>query len=140
VVYGRIADFVVGLALVKLHCHWRGNWSGLIQSEHRQNRGNVAVLMHVDRLMLSIVFNVHATIDDDTSEIMHPDPLLHLILDLPNQVLVSNGKEIINVQNDCSNDYAVILLVIEHTQSLVNVLCHELNRQHEVFQSAVPTM
>jgi hypothetical protein len=34
----------------------------------------------------------------------------------------------------------VILLVIEHTQSLVNVLCHELNRQHEVLQSAVPTM
>jgi hypothetical protein len=41
--------------------------------------------------------------------IMHPDPLLHLILDLPNQRLLSNGKEIMDVRNDCGDDCAVIL-------------------------------
>jgi len=118
-VYGRIAGFVVGLPLVKLHRHWRGNWSGLVQSELRQDRPNVAVLMDVDHVMLLIAFDVHAEIEGDTREIMHSEPRLHLVLDLPNQALVSNDEEIIDVQNHCGNDYALILIK-EHEQSSVN--------------------
>ena len=70
--------------------------------------------------MLLIAFDVHAEIEGDTLEIMHPEPLLHLILDLPNLALVSNDKEIIDVQNDCGDDYAVILLVMEHEQSSID--------------------
>ena len=117
-VYGRIAGFFVGLPLVKLHRHWRGNWSGPVHSELRQDRPNVAVLMDVDRVMLPIAFDVHAEIEGDTPEIMHPEPLLHLVLDLPNQALIRNDKEIIDVQNDRGNDY-VLILIIEHEQSSV---------------------
>jgi len=119
-VYGRINDFFVGLPLVKLHLHWRGNWSGLIHSELRQDRLNVAVLMDVNRVMLPIAFDDHAKIDGVTPGIMHPEPLLHLVLDLPNKALVSNDKEIIDVQNDCGNDYSVTLLVMEHEQSSID--------------------
>jgi hypothetical protein len=68
--------------------------------------------MDVDRLMLPTVFDVHADIAGDTPDIIHPKPLLHLILDQANQALVSNDKEIINVQNGYSDKYAVILLVM----------------------------
>ena len=74
--------------------------------------------MDVDRVMLPIAFDVHAEIEGDTPEIMHPESLLHLILDLPNQALVSNDKEIIDVQNDCGND--VLFLIMEHEQSSVD--------------------
>jgi len=80
--------------------------------------------MDVDPVMLPIAFDVHAKIEGDTPEIMHPEPLLHLVLDQPNQALVSNDKEIIDVQNDCGNDYSVILLVMEHEQSSVDTWCH----------------
>jgi len=104
-----MAGFFVGLPLVKLHCHRRGNWPGLVHSELRQDRPNVAVLMDVDCVMLPIAFDVHAEIEGDTPEIMHPEPPLHLALDLPNQALVSNDEEIIDIQNDCGNDYVVII-------------------------------
>jgi len=120
-VYGRITGFFVGLPLVKLHRHWRGSWSGLIHSELRQDRPNIAVLMDLDLVMLPIALDVHAEIEGDTPEIMHPEPLLHPILDLPNQALVSNDKEMIDVKNDCGDDYAVILLVMEHEQSSVDM-------------------
>jgi hypothetical protein len=57
--------------------------------------------------------------EGDTPDIMHPEPLLHLILDLPNQTLVSNDKEIIDVQNDSSNDY-VLIHIMKHEQSSVD--------------------
>jgi len=119
-VYGQIAGSFVGLPLVKLHNHWRGNWPALVHSELRQNRPNVAVLMDVERVNLPIAFDVHAEIEGDTPEIMDPEPLLHLVLDLPNQALVSNDKEIIDVQNNCGDDYAVILLVMELEHSSVD--------------------
>ena len=121
VVYGLIAGFFVGLPLVKLHCHWRGNWSGLIHSELFQDCPNVAVLMDVDRVMLPIAFDVHAEIEEDTSKIMHLEPLLYLVLNLPNQAHVSNDEEIIDLQNDYGDDYAVILLVMEDKQSSINM-------------------
>jgi len=65
--------------------------------------------MDVDRVLLLIAFDVHAEMEGDTPEIMHPEPLLHLILDLPNQTLVSNDEEIIDVQSDGGDDYALIL-------------------------------
>jgi hypothetical protein len=95
-VYGRITRFFVGLSLVKLLRHWRGNWSGLVHSKFRQDGPNVAVLMDVDRVKLPIAFNVDAETEGDTPEIVHPEPLLHLIIDLPNQVLVRNDKEIVS--------------------------------------------
>ena len=139
-VYGRIGCFFVGRPLVKLHCHWRGNWHGLVHSELGQYRPNVAVLMDVDRAMLPIAFDVHAEKEGDTPNIMHPEPLLHLILDLPNQDLVSNDKEIIDVQNDCGYDCAVILCVMEHEQSSFDAWCHKLNRDHAVLNSAIPNV
>jgi len=113
-VYGQITGFFVGLPLVKLHYHWRGNRPGLGHSELLQGRQNIAVLMDVDRVILPILFNDRAEIEWDTPEIMHPEPLLYLILDLPNQVLIINDKEIIDVQNDSSDYHAVILPVMEH--------------------------
>jgi hypothetical protein len=119
-VYGRIAGFGIALPLVKLHCNVCGNWSALVHSEPRKDRLNVAVLMDVDHVMLPIAFHDHPEIEADTPEIMHPENLLHPILDLPNQALVWNDMEIIEVQNDCGDDYAVILLVMEHEQFLVD--------------------
>jgi hypothetical protein len=104
---------------VNVHCHGRGNWSGLVYSELRQDRQDIALLMDVDCVMLASVLDVHAEIERNTPEIMHPERLLHLILDLPNQALVTNDKEIIDVQNECGDDYALILLVMEHEQSSV---------------------
>jgi len=138
-VYGRIAGFFVGVPLVKLHCHRRGNWPGLVHSELRQDRPNVGVLMDVDRVMLPIAFDVHAEIAGDTPGIMYPEPLLHLVLDLPNQALVSNDKEILDIQNDRGNDY-VLILIMEHEQFSVNTRCHEANRNHEFLKSAVPNV
>jgi hypothetical protein len=119
--YGRITGFFVRLALVKLHRHGRGNWSRLIHSELRQDHPNVAVLMDVDHVMLPIEFDVHAEIAGDTTQLMNPEPLHYLVLDLPNQALVSNYKEIIDIQNDCGNHYSVILLAMEHEQSSVDM-------------------
>jgi len=109
-----------GFLFVRLHSHWRRNWSGLIHSELRQDRPNIAVLMDVDCVLLPIAFDIHAEIAGDTPQIMHPEPLLHLILDLPNHALVSNDEEIIDVQNDCGNAYHLIVLM-EHEQSSVNM-------------------
>jgi hypothetical protein len=117
-VYGRIAGFFVGLPLVKVHCHWCGNWPGLRQSELRKDRPNVAVLMDVDRVMHSIEFDLQAGIDGDTPEIMQPDHFVHLMHDLPNEALYSNDVGIIDVQNDCGND--VLILIMEHKQSSVD--------------------
>jgi hypothetical protein len=117
-VYGLIAGFFVGLPLVKLHCHRHGNWPGLVQSELRQDCPNVAVLIDVDCVMLPIAFDVDAEIEGDTPEIMHPEPLLHLILDMPNQALGCNDQKIMDVQNDCGDGWAMIL---KHEQSSVNM-------------------
>jgi len=116
-VHGWIAGFLIRLPLVTLHPHWCGNWSGLIHSELRRDRQNVALLMDVDGVMLAIAFDVHAEIAGDIPEIMHPEPLLHHIHYLHNQALVSNDKEVIDVQNDCGNDCALIL---KHEQSSVD--------------------
>ena len=133
-VYGRIAGFLGRLPLVKLRCHQCGNWSGLLHSELRQDRPDVAVLMDVDRVMLPIAFDVHPEIEGDTPKIMHPKPHLHLILDLPNQALVSNDMEIIDVQNDCGDEYTLIL---KHQQSTVVTRCHDPNRAHEVLECTI---
>jgi len=83
-VYGRIACFFVGLPLLKLHRHWHGTWSGLIHFELCQDHPNIAVPMDVDRVMLPIAFDHHAKIEGDTPVIMHPESLLHPIVNLPN--------------------------------------------------------
>jgi hypothetical protein len=75
--------------------------------------------MDIDRLKLPIGFDVHAEIQGDTPEIMHPEPLLHLSLELPNQALVSNDQEIIDVQNDRGN--YVMILIMERTLSSVDM-------------------
>jgi hypothetical protein len=49
---------------------------------------------------------------------MYPEPLSHLILHLPNQALVSNDKEIIDVQNERGKDY-VMMLLMEYESSSV---------------------
>jgi len=137
-VYGQIAGFFVRLALVKLHRYWHGNWCGLIHSQHRQDRPNVAVLKNVDRVQLPIALDVHLEIEGGTSEIMHPEPPLHLILDVPNQALVSNDKEIINEQNDHGN--YVLIQIMEHELSSINTWCYKLSLDHEVLISAIPNV
>ena len=64
--------------------------------------------MDVDRVMVPIAFDVHAEIEGNSAEIMHPEPLLHSVLDLLSEALVSNDAEIMELQNDRGNDYAVI--------------------------------
>jgi len=139
-VYGRIAGSIAKLPLVKLHCHWCGNWPGLVHSELRQDRPNVAVLMDVNLVKLQIAFDVHAEIEGDTPKIIYPEPPLHLSFDLPNRARVSNGKEIIDVWNDCGNNCAMILLDMEHEQSSVDAWCHQPNRDHKVLKSAIPNV
>jgi hypothetical protein len=73
--------------------------------------------MHVDRVMLPIAFNVHAKIEGDTPEIMHPGHLLHLVLDQPTQAFISNDKDIIHLQNDCGDHCA---LIFKHEKSSVD--------------------
>jgi hypothetical protein len=75
--------------------------------------------MDVDGVMLQIACDDHAEIAGDTPEIMHPEPLLHQILNLPNQDFVRNDKEIIDVQNNCGKNYALIP-IMEHKQSSVD--------------------
>jgi len=77
------------------------------------------MLMYVDRMIVPIVSDVHAEIEEDTPEIMHPEPLLHLVFDLPIKALVSSDEEIINLQNDRGND--VLILIMEHEQSSVDM-------------------
>ena len=108
-VYGRITGYFVELPLLKIYRHWHGNWSGLIHSELSQDCPNIAVLMDVNCVLLPIAFHVHAEIKGDTPKIMHPEPLLHVILDWPNEALARNNEEIIDRPNDWSNDYAMIL-------------------------------
>jgi hypothetical protein len=60
--------------------------------------------MDVDRVILPIAFDFQAEIERDTPEIMHPEPQLHLIIALPNQVLITNDKQTIDVQNYRGND------------------------------------
>jgi len=138
-VNGQIAGFLIGLPPVKLHCHWHGNWSGLIHSELRQDLRNITVLMDIDCVMHPISFHVHAEIQGDTPETTHPEPLLHLVLDVPNQALVSDDDEIINIQNICCNDYALILIV-KYDQSSIDRWCYKSNRGHEVLRSAIPNV
>jgi hypothetical protein len=92
--------------------------------------------MDVDREILPHVFLIHGEIDGDTPEIMHSEPLLYLNLDLPNQALVRYDEEIIEVPNDCGNDYALIL-ILEHKQSSVDTCCHKLNRDNEILERAI---
>jgi len=130
-VYGQIAGFFFWVPLGKLDFHWRGNWFGLIHSESHQDHANVAVLMGVDRVMPQIVMDVHAEIEDDAPEIMPVEPHLHLTLDLRNQALVRNHKEIIDIQNNFSNDYTMMILDMEHKQSTIDTWCQKHNRDHE---------
>jgi hypothetical protein len=66
VVYGQIASIFFWLPHMMLHRYWRSHWPGLIHSELRQERRNVAVLIDVDRVMLKIAFDVHAKMKGDT--------------------------------------------------------------------------
>jgi hypothetical protein len=79
--------------------------------------------------MLLVAFDVHAEIEADTPEIMHPEPLLHLVLDLSNQALISNDEVIIDIQNDSGNDYGLMLSME-----------HKLNRDHKVLKCALPNV
>ena len=136
-VYGWIVGFYLGLPLLKLHRHRHGNWSVLVHSELRQVRPNIAVLMDVDRVMVPNTFDDHTETEGGTAGILHPEPLLNLILDLPNHAVVSNDEEIINVQNDCSDDCA---LIFQHEQSSVDKWCPESNRHHKAIICAWPFM
>jgi hypothetical protein len=75
--------------------------------------------MDVDCVMLPIVVDVHAEIEGVTTEIMHPEPLLHVVVDLAKQALISNDEEIIDVLSQCGNDYD-LMLMMEHEQSSVH--------------------
>jgi len=118
-VYGWIAGFLVGLPLVKLYFHWRGNWCALIHSELPKNCPNIPVLMDVVRVLPPIAFDVHAVKEGDIPQIMYPKPLHHPTLHLPKQALISNDKDNINLQNDNGNNY-VLLGIIEPKQSSVD--------------------
>jgi len=80
---GRIACFYVGFPLVKFHCLWRCMWPGHLRSELRKDIRNVAVLLEVDHFRIPIAFDAHTEMEWDTLEIMHPEPLFDLVLDLP---------------------------------------------------------
>jgi hypothetical protein len=76
------------------------------------------MLMDVNRVMLPIGFHVHAKIDGDTAEIMHPEPLIHLVLDLPNQACNRNDEKIIDLQNDRGKNF-VLMRIVKQDQSSI---------------------
>jgi hypothetical protein len=119
-IYGQIVGSFAGLPLVEPHCHWRGNCAGLLHSEVRPHHENVAVLRDVDLVSHPIALNLYAKIEGDTPKMMYPEHLLHLILVLPYQALVRNDWEIIDIQNDHSDDYA-LNIIMKHKQSSVNM-------------------
>jgi hypothetical protein len=135
-VYGWITGFFFSVSLVKHYGHWRGNWSGRGHPQLGQEHPNVAVLMDVDQVMLLIAFDIDAEIEGNTREIMHLEPHLRLVHDLPNQAVISNNEKSIDLQNDCGNDF-VLIVIMEHQQSYVDTRYHEPNRDHEFLQSAV---
>jgi len=116
--YRWIASLVVSFPLVNLHRHSNGKWSGQVHSKRRHDHPNVAVLMDVDCAMLLIAFDGHAKLEGDTPDMMNPKPHLHLFRDLPNHAFVSNEMEIIDIQNNCGDNCALIL---NHEQSSVNI-------------------
>jgi len=69
------------------------------------------VLLAVDHVILPIAFAVHVEIYGDTLEIMHLESLPHQVGDLPKKALVNNDEKIIDLQNDCGNNYVLILAV-----------------------------
>jgi hypothetical protein len=75
--------------------------------------------MDLDCVTLLIAFDVPPEAEGDTPKIIHLEALLLLALELPNQAFISNIKEIIDLPNDCSNDYSLILIV-EHKQSTID--------------------
>jgi hypothetical protein len=76
--------------------------------------------MDVARVMLPIVFEVHAETEGDTPDIIHPEPHCHLILHLPNQALVGSDKQMIEVQNDCDKHCGLIVWMV-HEQYSVDI-------------------
>jgi len=133
---GWNAGFFVRYPLVKLHRNWRGNWSGLVHSELRQDHLSVAVLLDVDSMMLPIRFDIHAGINEETPQIMLPEPRLQLVLHLAYQAVVSNDMENIDVPTDRGNDSAFIF-IIEHEQSPDDMWCLESNDDHVDLKSAI---
>jgi len=65
--------------------------------------------MYVDRLTHPIGFDVDTAIDRETSEIIHLEPVLHLTFHLQNETPISNVTEFMDIQNDCVDDFAMIL-------------------------------
>jgi hypothetical protein len=139
VVYDRITEDLVRLPQVTLRSHRHGNWPRLVHSEYRHGRSIVGVLMDVDCVMHPIAFDVHAAIGGDRPEIRHLEPRLHYILHRPNQAAVSNDEEIISLQNDCSNNNALIC-IMDHEQCSVNPRGLDSNRDQVVPICAVPNV
>jgi hypothetical protein len=113
-----MAGFFIWLPLMKVHCHWRRTCPGLVHCELRQGCLNIAMLMDVDCVMLLIALDDHGKIQGDTPKIMYPEILLHLILDLPNQALINNDKEVIDILTICSEDWA---LMLKHKQYSIDM-------------------
>jgi len=95
--------------------------------------------MAVDHLLLLIEFHVHAEIEGNTPEIMHPEHILHRIIYVCREVIDSVDEEIIDTQHDCGNDCAVIMNM-QHDQLSVNTLYNEPNRHNKVLKSAIPNL
>jgi len=90
--YRLLTGFILRLPLVKPHSHWHDRWSRLIHPGHPQDHPNVSMLLEVNHVTLPVAFNVRVDIEADTPEILHLEPLLHLILDLHNLALISNDE------------------------------------------------
>jgi hypothetical protein len=110
-VCGRITGLFIGFPLVTLHCYWRAHWPGLMHSELRHIRPKIPVQMDINCEMRQISFDVHVEIAGGTPEIIHLEPIHHRVFDLCNQAIDTNDQEIIQVQNECGNDYAMVLIM-----------------------------
>jgi hypothetical protein len=69
--------------------------------------------------MLPLAFNVHGEMAGDTPKIMHPEPLPHLLIDLPTPALVSNDEETIDIQNGYGGDN-VLIWIMDNERKSVN--------------------
>lgn len=105
---------------MKFHRHSGGNRLGLLYDNHCQDYPNVAVLIDVNHVMRLISFEGYAETERGTPDIIHQEPILHWIHDLPNQGCISNDGEIIGIGNDCGNDHP-LMLIIEHEHYSVDI-------------------
>jgi len=88
--------------------------------------------MDIDCAMLPNAFDISAVMAWDILNMMHLDPLRHLIYDLHTKVSISNDEEIIDVENVRIHNWAVNFPLLDKEHLSVDVWCNKPDQDHEI--------